>query len=158
MSNELRIDSEYALQSMIESLRFINRTISQKLVIDWCLKCHRFLEFSRSFFNPNRVNNPLKTKRFVISKCRLKPHEFLSLMCNSLDRQKLLLSAHNPDFNPKKVKISEDVEDQRGEFHHYIFSLDTSKHNFVDKKPTDFIIDELNNEFNAAVNPLVKET
>lgn len=55
----------------------------------------------------------------------------------------MLLSVPIPDFSPNKMRIAE--ENEWGALHLHIFSLDTSKQNFVDKIPSDFIDDELNN-------------
>jgi len=82
-----------------------------------------------------------------MQKCKLLPHEFLSLMCNSVERQQMLLKAHNPDFNSKKIKISEDPDSFNGEFRSQIYALDLTKKNFVQKIPTEIIIDQLNEAF-----------
>jgi len=74
-------------------------------------------------------------------------------MCNSVERQPMLLKAHNPDFSGKKIKISEDPEITKGEFWSQIYALDLDKKNFVEKRPTEFIIEQLNETFHAALHP-----
>lgn len=69
-------------------------------------------------------------------------------MCNSVDRQLMLLRAHNPDFCVRKTKIAEDKE----EFPNHIYSLDIKKKNFVDRKPTDVITEQLNRQYFDFVN------
>jgi hypothetical protein len=59
LTTEVFMQNEFHLDALQESLRFINRVISPKLVVDWCLRCHHFLDFSRSFHNPQRAKNPL---------------------------------------------------------------------------------------------------
>jgi len=59
LTTEVFIQNEFHLDALNENLRFINRAISPKLVVDWCLRCHHFLDFSSSFHNPNRSKNPL---------------------------------------------------------------------------------------------------
>lgn len=59
LTTEVLIQNEFHLDALNENLRFINRAISPKLVVDWCLRCHHFLDFSSSFHNPNRSKNPL---------------------------------------------------------------------------------------------------
>lgn len=59
LTTEVFMQNEFHLDALQESLRFINRAISPKLVIDWCLRCYHFLDFSRSFHNPQRSKNPL---------------------------------------------------------------------------------------------------
>jgi hypothetical protein len=74
-------------------------------------------------------------------------------MCNSVDRQQMLLKAHNPDFSQKKFKISDEVETSKGEFRLQIYALDLDKKNFVEKRPTELIIEQLNETFHAALHP-----
>jgi len=65
----------------------------------------------------------------------------------------MLLKAHNPNFSGKKIKISEDSETTKGEFRSQIYALDLDKKNFVEKRPTEVIIEQLNETFHAALHP-----
>jgi len=77
------------------------------------------------------------------------------MMCNSVDRQQMLLKVHNPDFSPKKIKIGDDILTTKGEFRMHIYSLDLDKKNFVEKRPTELIIEQLNDTFHTALHPVL---
>lgn len=63
---EFLVISQYGiLEELIKAMSYINRTINPAFVRDWCLKCCRHLESTRSFFMSNRSalnSNPILFK------------------------------------------------------------------------------------------------
>ena len=76
-------------------MRYINKILSPAFIRDWCLKCCRHLKATQDMFNTDKgktgskitgVSRPKIMARHVLEQMYLDEREFLSLMCNALDR------------------------------------------------------------------------
>ena len=130
---------------LMEGLRFVNKVISPLLVHDWCLRCAPFIESTKKLFRSALISkNYYPSKRKVMQIMALNFHEFLSMMCNSEDRQTLIIDIHKPNFISHKQHLE-------GSKNNFIYTMNLTKKNFVDAQPQHSLIEKLNFQFNARV-------
>lgn len=82
-----------------------------------------------------------------MQRVKLYPNEFVSLLCNSEDRQQLIERLHDPELHSTKEFIGRDLELSDCNLREKIYSLNRKKTHFVDKLPSVAILDHLNAKF-----------
>jgi hypothetical protein len=123
---------------VIDSLRFIDKALCEGFVRDWCLKTFRYLEISSKLDlgqlteDGDQIRNGLRAKA-ILEGVTLSVHEYLCLMANAIDKQKILLEIHNPDFRLKKEVI---VTQNTGgkDYHSAIYRMDADKPCFTGER------------------------
>ena len=76
-SNVVVMSHPKSIETLLESIRFVNRTMSPSFVFDWCLRCAEHLESTEKLFKQNVLpaNLSVMNKKQIKRKIEFKTHQ-----------------------------------------------------------------------------------